>query len=97
MIFGIHAVYDSGEDYGPSFDHGFIAANLISGQDVCVIVQVTDENLIVVEVREVNVLILENTNTLPHLWGRTVGKASKIEPSKLSLTIGVESESIGGI
>lgn len=27
MIFGIHAIYDAGEDHGPPFDHGLIAAN----------------------------------------------------------------------
>ena len=44
--------------------------------------RVTDENLIVLEVREMNVLMLESTITLPYLWGRTVGKGAKTEPSK---------------
>lgn len=45
--------------------------------------QVTDENLIVLEVRNLIMSMLESTITLPHLWGRTVGKAAKTEPSAL--------------
>ena len=29
-----------------------------------------------------NMLTVESTITLPYLWGRTVGKAAKTEPSK---------------
>ena len=45
--------------------------------------QVTDENLIVLEVRNLIMSMLESTITLPHLWGRTVGKAAKTEPLAL--------------
>jgi len=57
-------------------------------------VQVTDENLIVLEVRKLNTLMLESTITLPYLWGRTVGKVAKTQPSKPPLTIGVQLRSI---
>lgn len=53
----------------------------MSDQAIFVIGRVTDENLIVLEVRRLNMLILESAITLSYLWGRTVGKAAKTEPS----------------
>jgi len=68
---------------------------LISDRDICVIVRATNENLIVLEVRKLNMLTRESTITLPYLWGRTVGKAAKTEPLKLPQPIGVRRSSWG--
>jgi hypothetical protein len=38
----------------------------------------------------------ESTITLPYLWGRTVGKAAKTEPSKPPLTIVVAAFKLAG-